>query len=140
MPALRREIEREEELLAPVRRYAKRKGFTAQFAELPFFDYRIDLYAVSRPSGDTIAVELKMKNWRRALHQALIYQLCSDYVFIALPVTKAGIVDTTELSKHGVGLILVGLDRRCRLALDAVRSSEVREYYRRPYVEMLASV
>jgi len=48
-------------------------------------------------------------------------------------------VDTAELSRHGVGLILVGLDRRCRLALEATRSSEVREYYRRPYVEMLAS-
>jgi hypothetical protein len=140
MPALRPQITREEELLPPVRRYAKRKGFTAQVAELPFFEYRIDLYAVSKPSGDTIAVELKMKNWRRALHQALIYQLCSDYVFIALPVTKAGIVDRAELSKYGVGLILVGLDRRCRLALEAVRSSEVRDYYRRPYVEMLESV
>ena len=140
MSALRPKIEKEEELLAPVRRYATRQGFTAQFAELPFFEYRIDLYAVSKPSGDTIAVELKMKNWRRALHQALIYQLCSDYVFIALPITKAGVVDTTELSRHGVGLIVVGRDRRCRVALDAVRSSEVREYYRRPYVEMLASI
>jgi hypothetical protein len=139
MPAPRPQIAKEEQLLAPVRRYAKRKGFTAQFAELPFFQYRIDLYAVSRPTGDTIAIELKVKNWRRALHQALIYQLCSDYVFIALPVTKEQAVDTTELSKHGVGLILVGLDGRCRMALNAARSSEVREYYRRPCVEMLGS-
>ena len=139
MPVPRPEFLREEELLAPVRRYAKRKGFAAQYAELPFFEYRIYLYAVSKPSGEAIAVELKMKNWRLALHQAIIYQLCSDFVFIALPVAKAGTVDTAELSRHGVGLILVGLDRRCRLALEATRSSEVREYYRRPYVEMLAS-
>jgi len=140
MPVPRPEIAKEEELLPPVSRYAKRKGFTAQFTELPFFEYRIDLYAVSKPSGDTIAVELKMKNWRRALCQALIYQLCSDFVFIALPVTKAGMVDFTELSRHGVGLILVGSDRRCRLALEAARSPEVRDYYRSRYVEMLASI
>jgi len=139
MPALRPQIAREKELLLPIRRYAKQKGFTAQVAELPFFEYRIDLYAVSKPSGDTIAVELKMKNWRRALHQALIYQLCSDYVFIALPLVKAKPVDILELSRHGVGLILVGLDRKCQVALEAVRSSEVRDYYRRPYVELLAS-
>ena len=140
MPVPKPGIDKEKDLLAPVSRYAKRKGFTLQCAELPFFDYRIDLYALSKPTGYTIAIELKIKNWRRALHQALIYQLCSDYVYIAVPLDNARLVSMEELAKHGIGLIAVGPDKRCRMNLDAVKSSEVREYYRRPYIDYLASV
>ena len=57
--------------------------------ELPFYEHRIDLYAYSVELDCTVAVELKLRKWRRALEQALLYQLCSDYVFIAVPATTA---------------------------------------------------
>lgn len=133
-------FQREEELRDSVSSYAKRKGFTHQYRELPFYDYRIDIYGLSRPRGETIAIELKLKDWRRALYQAMIYQLCSDFVFIALPETKAQKIDHAELAKHGVGLIVVGEHGRCRTSLEATRSTEVREHYRREYTNMLASV
>ncbi len=133
-------INREAQLLDPVAKYARKKGFSVQVPELPFFEYRIDLFGLSKPTGDTIAVELKIKNWRRALQQALIYQLCSDFVFIALPEGKASLVNTAELAKHGIGLIVVTWDLRCRTELAAVRSSEVRDHYRQEFAEFLVSV
>lgn len=128
---------READLLAPVSRFTRRRGFRFQYAELPFFDYRIDLYGFCRPTGDTVAIELKLKDWRRALDQALIYQLCSDYVYIAIPVATALRVDRSELTAHGIGMIAVDASMRCNVLLDAVRSSEMREYYRQPFVEFL---
>ncbi len=53
-------INREAQLLDPVAKYARKKGFSVQVPELPFFEYRIDLFGLSKPTGDTIAVELKM--------------------------------------------------------------------------------
>ncbi|GAG43766.1 unnamed protein product, partial [marine sediment metagenome] len=50
-----------------------------------FYEYRIDLFAFSQKLDVTIAVELKLHRWRRALEQSLLYQLCADFVFIALP-------------------------------------------------------
>ncbi|MBA3974544.1 MAG: hypothetical protein C0504_10040 [Candidatus Solibacter sp.] len=128
---------READLLRPVSRFARRKGFRFQYAELPFFDYRIDLYGFSRPTGDTVAIELKLKDWRRAFDQALIYQLCSDYVYIAIPLSTALRVERGHLLAHGIGMIAVDPSMRCSILLDALRSSEVRDYYRQPYVELL---
>jgi len=137
MPTLKAGIKRESDLLAPVSGFARRKGFRFQHTELPFFEYRIDLYGLSRTSSETIAVELKMKDWRRALYQSLIYQLCSDYAYIAVPLTSARRVDLNALAVHGVGLIAVDDSLRCHIELKAKKSSEVRKYYREPYIELL---
>jgi hypothetical protein len=133
-------IKREHDLLAPVSGFARRRGFRFQHTELPFFEYRIDLYGFSRPTGETIAIELKMTDWKRALYQSLIYQLCSDYVYIAVPLMNAGRVELSALKAHGIGLIVVDESLRCRIDLEATKSAEVREYYREPYMELLGSV
>ena len=131
MPSLR-----EQDLLLPVAGYVKRKGYSLQTVELRFYDYRIDLYGFSMRTRRTVAVELKIKKWRRALEQALIYQLCSDFVFIALPLSVASRVDVVELRANGIGLIGV-CGSGCRTLLHAERSSEVRQHYREPYIRML---
>ncbi len=127
---------REQDLLLPVARYAKRKGYSLQTVELPFYDYRIDLYGFSTRTRRTVAVELKIKKWKRALEQALIYQLCSDFVFIALPLSATSRVDVAELRANGIGLIGV-CGSRCRTLLEAEPSGEVRQHYRKPYIEIL---
>jgi hypothetical protein len=128
---------KEQELLLPVAKYAKRRGYTLQAFEVPFYDYRIDLYGFSTKASETVAVELKLRKWKRALEQALIYQLCSDFVYIALPSDAAARIDEGLVRKSGIGLIAVG-ERGCRTLVEAKQSTEVREHYRGPYIDMLS--
>jgi hypothetical protein len=129
-------LTKESDLLAPISRFTRRQGYTRQQPELQFYEYRIDLYAFSRRTGLTVAVELKLHKWRRALEQALLYQLCADFVFIAMPDCSVARIDKDLLSTKGVGIIGVS-ERGCQLVLPARQSVEVRDHYKRHYVELL---
>ena len=128
---------KESQLLKPVARFAQQQGFCLQERELPFYEYRIVLYGFSARSDSTIAVELKLTDWRRALEQALLYQLCSDYVYIAMPERSAGKVDKAELQSQGIGLISVLESGDCHCLLPATAHSEVRQFYRSTQIEFL---
>lgn len=128
---------REGSLLAPVAAYLNARGFRLQHSELPFYEYRIDLYAFSQNPVSTVAVELKLYHWRRAFRQALVYQLCADLVYIAMPARSIGPIDTNLLDHYGIGLIVVEEDGRCSIALPARQSTEVRSYYKRSFVSIL---
>jgi len=121
---------KESQLLKPVARFAKRQGFRLQTAEVPFYEYRIDLYGFSPKNNATIAIELKLTKWRRALEQVMLYQLCSDFVYIAMPESSARRVDAAELQKNGVGLIAVLESGACSCILPAAEHDEVRQFYR----------
>ena len=127
----------EASLLEPVAAYFKRKSFRLQAHEMRFYDYRVDLYGFSRSEARTIAVELKMYKWRRAFEQAIVYQLCADLVYIAMPLRSAGRVDIDLLSAHGIGLLAVGETGRCRQVLGAQQSAVVQETYTRSYISRL---
>src|SRR5262249_2244666 len=118
-------------------KFAERQGFCLQENELPFYEYRIDLYGFSVHQNSTIAFELKLSNWRRALEQALLYQLCSDYVYIAMPERSAGKVDIAELKGQGIGLISVLDSGDCSCLLPAAVHSEVRQFYRASQIQFL---
>jgi hypothetical protein len=128
---------RESQLLEPVARFAKRQGFRLQGMELPFYEYRIDLYGFSRRNNVTVAIELKLIEWRKALLQAMLYQLCADLVYIAMPEDAAKRTDHQELSRNGVGLIAVRNSGICSCLLPADRHTEVRHFYRRTQIEYL---
>ena len=124
-------------LFEPVAMYKRRKTFALQTEELPFYEYRIDLFGFSQKLETTVAVELKLHRWRRAIEQALIYQLCADFVFIALPAPTSAKVDLSMLKEHGVGLISVFESGRCRRVLEALPSPVLRPHYRDHYVNTL---
>lgn len=128
---------READLLAPVSAYVRRKGFRWQDTELAFYEYRIDLYGFSRVDAMSLAIELKLKNWRRALQQTIIYQLCADWVFAALPESAVNDVVQSAFAEHGVGLIGVGDTGRCRQVLVPRQSPDVREWYRKHFVSLV---
>ena len=128
---------RESSLLAPVSGYLRRRGFSRQREELQFFEHSIDLYGLSPRREATTAIELKLFRWRRALQQALLYQLCADYVYIALPSDSVPAVDQVSLTEHGVGLISVSSGPRCRIVLEAQKSPHVLSSYREFYHTML---
>jgi hypothetical protein len=127
----------ESSLLDPVRGAMRRKGYRRQQPEMQFFDYRIDLYGYAPSICSTVAVELKLKKWMRAFEQALIYQLCADYVYIALPAPSMRLIDSKLLCEHGIGLISVQPGPRCQTILPASPSSVVEPDYRNYYVDLL---
>jgi hypothetical protein len=128
---------KEKQLLKPVAKFAQEQGFCLQEHELPFYEYRIDLYGFSAHHNSTVAFELKLADWRRALEQALLYQLCSDYVYIAMPERSAGKVDISQLRTQGIGLISVRESGDCSCLLPAAEHSEVRQFYRSTQIEFL---
>jgi len=128
---------RESSLLAPVQRSLKRRGFARQQDEVQFFEYSIDLYGYAAPAEMTIAVELKLTRWTRAFEQALVYQLCADHVYLALPWRAAKRVDISLLELHGLGLIGVQPGPRCVVLCSAQQSTVVIPSYRDFYVGLL---
>ena len=127
-------------LLSPVRRSLQYRGFAAQREEVQFFEYSIDLYAFDVRADSTVAVELKLAKWMRAFEQALIYQLCADRVYLALPMAAARKVDRPLLEEHGLGLIGVQPGPRCKILLPAAQSTVVMPSYRRFYIDLVKGV
>ena len=128
---------KEVELTEPVARYFHRKGYRWQATELQFYDYCIDIYGFSRVTNLTVSVELKIKNWRRAFEQSLVYQLCSDFVFIALPKETVHRVDQSILEAEGIGLISVGTNNRCQMIVEPRPSYVMSDSYRRQNIDFL---
>lgn len=126
---------RESQLAVPVSRFLRNRSFVAQMVEVKFFEYRIDLYGYSKSGDISVAIELKLQKWSRAIEQALLYQLCSDIVYIAMPSDAVHRVDVTALKTHGLGLIAVQ-KHRCREVISPQPSDVVRAHYRDGYVSM----
>lgn len=127
----------ESTLLAPVQRSLRRRGFGHQRDEVQFFEYSIDLYGYAASTQTTVAVELKLSRWTRAFEQALVYQLCADYVYLALPWTAAKRVEIPLLEEHELGLIGIQPGPRCVILCPAQQSTVVMPDYRDFYVEFL---
>lgn len=125
--------------MAPlVQRYFARRGFTRQTTELQFFEQRIDVYGYSSREDLAVAVELKLEKWPRAVEQGLLYQLCADFVYLAMPAASIPRVPEDLLREHGLGLISVSEGGRCRVALHAGRSKLVHPEYKLTYARMLS--
>jgi hypothetical protein len=128
---------RESALLAPVQRSLRRRGFGHQQDEVQFFEYSIDLYGYAVQMQTTIAVELKLSRWTRAFEQALVYQLCADYVYLALPWGAAKKVEIPLLEQHGLGLIGIQPGPRCVVLCPAQQSPVIMPNYREFYVQLM---
>jgi hypothetical protein len=96
----------EYQLQDAVAEYLRKQGYIVTH-EIQFFTKRIDLFAVSRESLATMAVEVKIHNWKRALLQARAYLLCADYVYIALPSSLAQKVADRDTDNYSIGLLAV---------------------------------
>ncbi len=127
----------ERSLLDPVVKYFRRKGYRWQRSEVGFYEYRLDLYCYSRVAGQTVAVELKLKKWRKAFRQALLYQLCADLVFVAVPASTVTNIDLDAFGEHGIGIVAVSRNGRCSTVLAAAQSDALNPEYRDSYVQYL---
>ena len=126
----------ESDLLMPVSRYFYRKGFLRQELECQFYDYSIDIVCFAPRLDLSVGIELKLFNWKRAFEQALIYQLCSDWVVIALPETTISRINFGLLEEHGIGLLQVKESSRCRMLLEPQQSNLVKMHYKQNVINM----
>jgi hypothetical protein len=120
----------EKELLSPVMHYLREIGCQQVISELRFFDRGIDVYGIrnSKPRK-AYAVELKLTDWKRALQQAAVYQLCSDFSYVALPIRSLPNIDLNPFKECGVGLLIVRSDCSVGVVLEAQKSVEARPHY-----------
>jgi hypothetical protein len=97
----------ESELVKPVSDYFKNLGYTIR-REVKIGYCRADLVALKE--NETIAIELKLRDRKKAIIQAKNYQLGADYVYLAFPLLQSFSVlrkSEYELKKEGVGLLVI---------------------------------
>ena len=95
------------ELLKPVSDYFKKQGYRVKY-EIRIGFNRADFVGFKKEK--VVAVELKLRDWKKAVVQAKNYQLGSDYVYIAVPLMKSyNIIKKAShiLEKNGIGLLAV---------------------------------
>src|SRR5713101_8349310 len=96
---------RESELGDPVERLFTQDSYNVGY-EVPFGLKRIDLFFWRRKGcPEIVAVELKLRDWRRAVWQAVHNRQVATVSYIALPVQSIGAVDAGILRCLGLGLI-----------------------------------
>lgn len=86
--------------------------------------------------GITVAVEVKIRDWRSGFLQAQRYLLFSDYSYLALPEKNVKLVDTEFLKGAGIGLLSIK-DGDLEEIIDAKKSSECEYYLKYMHTSML---
>lgn len=102
----------------------KKKGYLVH-SQVPFFRRLIDIYALNPVTGDTVAIEAKVGDWKQAVRQARSCLLCADKVYIALPSQICHRVDREYVGTLGIGVLSVLNRDECVEHLPA-RESDLR--------------
>jgi hypothetical protein len=100
-------FDNEEEMREPVHRFLESLNYRWK-DEVRLFSREIDI--VGRRKNTVFSVELKLRDWNRALQQAFLDLRVSNYVSVALPDDIWGRVDPRLFSlaaSYGIGLISV---------------------------------
>ena len=97
----------ESELIKPVSDYFKKQGYVVRY-EVRIGFCRADIVAFK--NDNCTAIELKIRDWKKAIIQAKNYQLGSNYVYLALPLWSVyNVLRKVEfyLKKEGIGLLII---------------------------------
>ncbi|KYK28079.1 hypothetical protein AYK20_01580 [Thermoplasmatales archaeon SG8-52-1] len=113
------------ELIKPVSDYFKKNGYKVRY-EIKIGFCRADIVAFK--GERTIAVELKISDWKKAIIQAKNYQLGCDYVYLAVPLLRSyNILRKADflLKKEGIGLLVIN-EKTCVVSkiVNAKRSNK----------------
>jgi len=97
----------ESELYEPVSNLSLfRAQMVCMAREVTFGRKRVDLVGLNS-RGDLIAIEFKVRDWRRVLWQASINQLFADFSYVAVWHTALRFIDRLQLKQKGIGLISI---------------------------------
>ena len=94
----------ERELYPPIKsNYEKRYNV---YGEIRLYSRIIDLLLLDKNKSKTIiAMEFKLKDWKKAFVQAFTYLLIANYVYVVLYHKNIKKVDKNLLKTNGIGLI-----------------------------------
>lgn len=126
---------KEEELRKPVRDYFEKKEYVV-FDEIALFARNIDVIAKRR--NEIVSVELKLREWKKAINQACLNQRVSNYSFVALPEPVWDRIDRRIYAvsfEQGIGLLSV--DGVTRQIMRPRRSERIQPHLRRRFLRSL---
>lgn len=94
-------------LLAPVEQWLAATSAVETFTEVAMHGRsKADIVAV-RHDGYSISVELKVKDWRRAVHQAVLNSYCTHEAYVAIWWNAISTECEELCTRYGVGLLSV---------------------------------
>lgn len=103
--------------------FFRNAGFVVAM-EVPIGLRAMDLFAAHPTNGTTIAVEAKLKAWRRALQQAQLYRLVADFVYVALPEQTVNRHCLDACRAAGIGLLAVPMKGKAQIVLPACQQED----------------
>jgi len=116
---------REDELRLPVQKLFPPEQYFCK-SEVPFGVKRIDMVFRQRNNDqEIVAVELKLRKWRKAVWQATANRQIATYSYVALPSQSAAAIDKHLMVSLGLGLIVTDSADVARIVLPAKRSRYV---------------
>ena len=104
--------------------------------EVAFYRKRVDLVGLTA-RGDLVAVELKVRAWKRVLWQASSNQLFADFSYVAVWHRTLTFLDLILLKQRGIGVIVIR-ENGARTVRRASRSPLLRTVHREAVLEALA--
>lgn len=92
--------------------------------EVSYLGSWIDLFA-EHPGGQTIAVELKVTDWARALQQAQIVQPAANRSYVGLwaPYVHRAQSERAKKSFEGSGVGLLSINGECEVLAESTQST-----------------
>lgn len=99
-------------------------------AEVPIVGRWADL--VGTREAEVVAIELKLRDWRGALHQAVAYQIGADRAWVAMPLAAASRAyrHRYRFEREGVGLLAVDDQGGVRIPIPAESSPRLLPFVR----------
>lgn len=122
----------EVELFPAVEQHFKREGYNVE-REVPMRNKVIDI--VCQSNKEIIAIEVKVRNWKKALKQAVIYQLCANKTYVALCHKFSNCIKTSFFIRYGVGFIEV--DESIDIKMESRKNVALNPFYQEAVIKYL---
>ncbi len=108
------DLRSEQDLVNDLIQFLAEEGYRVR-AEVPNLGQSADLVATK---GRWVTfIEVKVKNWRKAIDQCRAHALVADYICIALGTKNISETALAVCAKHNLGLIHIHQDGQCAWAL-----------------------
>ena len=126
---------KEEELRKPVHEYFENKNYCT-FDEVKLFTRNIDI--VAKKLSQVITIELKLRDWKKAISQACLNLRVSNYAYIALPEPFWDRVDRRIYSSAlELGIGLLSVDGITRQIMRPAPSKRIQPMLRKNFLKSL---